>query len=134
MFLEISQNSQESNLCQSLFFNKVAGLRPAKRDSDTGCFSEKFAKFLRKPFLQNTSGGCFWILSSTIFLFFRCFSTVGRTFWKSGFQKLSLSNHCQNHIGTIIHELLHTLGFWHEQSREDRDNYVEILWENIADG
>ena len=27
MFLKISQNSQEKNLCQSLFFNKVAGLR-----------------------------------------------------------------------------------------------------------
>ena len=28
VFLEISQNSQENN-CQSLFFNKVAGLRSA---------------------------------------------------------------------------------------------------------
>ena len=28
MFLEISQNSQEKHLCQSLFFNKVAGLGP----------------------------------------------------------------------------------------------------------
>ena len=28
VFLEISQNSQEKNLCQKLFFNKVAG-RPA---------------------------------------------------------------------------------------------------------
>ena len=27
MFLEISRNSQEKHLCQSLFFNKVAGLR-----------------------------------------------------------------------------------------------------------
>ena len=75
-----------------------------------------------------------WRFYGEIFPFFRCFSTVGRTFWKSGFQKLSLSNLCQKHIGTIIHELLHTLGFWHEQSREDRDDYVEILWENIAEG
>ena len=29
LFLEISQNSQEIRLCQSLFFNKVEGLRPA---------------------------------------------------------------------------------------------------------
>ena len=28
IFLEISQNSQEKNLCQSLFFNRAAGLRP----------------------------------------------------------------------------------------------------------
>ena len=29
VFLEISQNSQTNQLCLSLFFNKVAGLRPA---------------------------------------------------------------------------------------------------------
>ena len=38
-------------LCQSLFFNKVAGLRHM-------CFPVNFAKFLGSPFLQNTSGGC----------------------------------------------------------------------------
>ena len=37
------------HLCQSLFLNKVAGLRH-------GCFPDNFAKFLRKPFSQNTSG------------------------------------------------------------------------------
>ena len=50
-------------LCQSLFFNNVAGLRPAillKRDFDTGvCFLMNFVKFLKTPFLQNTSG---WLL------------------------------------------------------------------------
>lgn len=34
-------------------------------------------------------------------------------------------------IGTPIHELLHAAGMFHEQSRADRDNYVEIIYENV---
>ena len=45
---------------QSLFFNKVADLRPAtllKRDPGTGVFlCMNFATSLRIPFLQNNSG------------------------------------------------------------------------------
>ena len=47
------------HLGQSLFFNKVAGLRSAtllKNRLSHSCFPVDFAKFLRTPFLQNTSG------------------------------------------------------------------------------
>ena len=43
-------------------FLKVAGLRPAtllKKRLWHKCFPVNFVKFLRIPFLQNTSGGCF---------------------------------------------------------------------------
>ena len=46
-------------LCQSLFLNKVGGLRPAtllKKRLWHRCLPMNFAKFLIKPFLQNTSG------------------------------------------------------------------------------
>ncbi|XP_077299334.1 seminal metalloprotease 1-like [Arctopsyche grandis] len=33
--------------------------------------------------------------------------------------------------GSLIHELLHALGFFHMQSTVDRDDYVKIVWENI---
>ena len=45
-------------LCQSLFFNKDAALRPAtlfKKRLWHRCFPVNFAKFLRTPFLQITS-------------------------------------------------------------------------------
>ena len=47
------------HLCQSLFFNKVVGLRPAtllKKRLWHRCFPVNFAKSLRTPFLQNMSG------------------------------------------------------------------------------
>lgn len=37
-------------------------------------------------------------------------------------------------LGTIMHELLHTLGFYHQQSASNRDDYVLIVEENIEEG
>ena len=31
----------------------------------------------------------------------------------------------------ILHELGHVLGFYHEHTRPDRDDYVEVKFENI---
>ena len=45
------------HLCQSRYFNKVAGLRPlSKQRLWHSCFPVNFAVFLRTPFQQNTSG------------------------------------------------------------------------------
>ncbi|XP_034668653.1 seminal metalloprotease 1-like isoform X1 [Drosophila subobscura] len=35
-------------------------------------------------------------------------------------------------MGSIIHELLHVLGFEHQHVAQDRDEYVQIVWENIS--
>ncbi|XP_037087234.1 blastula protease 10-like [Pollicipes pollicipes] len=61
-----------------------------------------------------------------------CWSSVGcmARFQSSRTQKLSIGNGC-NGLGTVTHEIGHSLGFFHEQSRSDRDRYVSILWENI---
>ncbi len=49
---------------------------------------------------------------------------------QGGRQELNLST-----VGgrLIMHELLHAAGFYHEQSRPDRDQYIEILWNNIQE-
>ncbi|XP_065483331.1 meprin A subunit beta isoform X2 [Caloenas nicobarica] len=60
-----------------------------------------------------------------------CWSSVGNR--QVGLQQLSIGASCDR-IGTIEHEFLHALGFWHEQSRSDRDDYVSIIWERIQDG
>lgn len=57
-----------------------------------------------------------------------CYSYVGNI--KRYGQRLSLGKGCLHH-GVILHEFVHALGFYHEQSRRDRDNYVTIHTENI---
>ncbi|XP_035825150.1 MAM and LDL-receptor class A domain-containing protein 1 [Aplysia californica] len=56
-----------------------------------------------------------------------CYSSVGL---KGGLQEVSLGDGCLRH-GTIIHEILHLLGLWHEHSRIDRNEYITVMWDNI---
>ncbi|EDO36123.1 predicted protein, partial [Nematostella vectensis] len=64
-----------------------------------------------------------------------CWSHVGfvTTKLQPGPQSLSLGAGCSQKV-VIMHELMHALGFWHEQSRPDRNQYVEVMWENIIQG
>lgn len=55
-----------------------------------------------------------------------CASNVGRI---GGRQNIWLATACST--GNIIHEIGHTVGMWHEQSREDRNGFVSIQWNNI---
>lgn len=57
-----------------------------------------------------------------------CRSPVGR---QGGAQAIRLAN-CS--AGSVMHEIGHAFGLWHEQSRHDRDAFVEILWDNIQSG
>ncbi|XP_036071902.1 meprin A subunit beta [Oryzias melastigma] len=60
-----------------------------------------------------------------------CYSYVGRRV-KNG-QVLSIGADCDS-IAVVEHEILHALGFFHEQSRYDRDDFVTIVWDNIISG
>ena len=47
-------------------------------------------------------------------------------------QPVSIGYSCP--FSSTVHEIGHVLGFWHEQSRPDRDQYVNIYEENIRPG
>jgi len=58
-----------------------------------------------------------------------CCSIVGR---KGGPQDVSLAPSCRK-FGTLLHEFGHTIGFWHEHTRPDREQNVAIVLSNVQD-
>jgi len=57
-----------------------------------------------------------------------CYSQIGRT---RGKQNLSLQRSKCVNVETVIHELMHALGFEHEHNRPDRDKYIRINEDNL---
>ncbi|XP_054713357.1 zinc metalloproteinase nas-14-like [Uloborus diversus] len=60
-----------------------------------------------------------------------CQSEIG---YKGQVQTISLEAPLCMSKGRIMHELMHTLGFLHEHSRSDRDDYVYVVWDNVQEG
>ncbi|XP_017768142.1 PREDICTED: zinc metalloproteinase nas-4-like [Nicrophorus vespilloides] len=64
-----------------------------------------------------------------------CWSYVGRQSGKQivNFQDYPVGEGCFR-SATIQHEFLHAIGFYHQQSSTERDDFVEIVWKNIKKG
>ena len=48
-------------------------------------------------------------------------------------QGLSITDACPTFQATV-HQIGHTIGFFHEQSRRDRDKYVNVYLQNVLPG
>ncbi|GFW83300.1 astacin [Trichonephila clavipes] len=59
-----------------------------------------------------------------------CWSWVG---YQTGVQEVNIDEGCQ-YVGSIVHEMLHAIGFWHEHQRHDRNKYVTIYDKNVTNG
>lgn len=62
-----------------------------------------------------------------------CNAQVGRL---GSQQEINLSDICfdlkKGYRGAILHEMMHTLGFIHEQQRLDRDCYVSVTLDGVG--
>lgn len=58
-----------------------------------------------------------------------CSSAIG---YRGSRQTINLSSGCS--LGNTIHEIGHTVGLYHEQSRDDRDEFVTVNFGNISSG
>ncbi|KAE9554660.1 hypothetical protein FO519_002147 [Halicephalobus sp. NKZ332] len=61
-----------------------------------------------------------------------CSSYVGRVTSLQE-QLISIGDRC-GYFGIIAHEIAHSLGIFHHQSRTDRDNYIDIVMANVPAG
>ncbi|KAH7724200.1 CBN-NAS-31 protein [Aphelenchoides avenae] len=61
-----------------------------------------------------------------------CYSGAGRYYWDKE-QEISIGRGCE-YFATVAHEAAHTLGFFHEQNRPDRDGAIQVVMENVAPG
>ncbi|XP_057296853.1 zinc metalloproteinase nas-32-like [Hydractinia symbiolongicarpus] len=63
-----------------------------------------------------------------------CSSFVGKVTNQQP-QPINLADGCVlNNDGTVLHEMMHAMGFFHEHQRSDRDSFVTINSENIMAG
>ena len=75
-------------------------------------------------FVESATGNYIDFVSST-----GCSSSLGM---RGGRQTINLASGCGR--GSIVHEICHALGVFHEQSRPDRGGSIIINWGNIESG
>ncbi|XP_047132419.1 high choriolytic enzyme 1 isoform X2 [Hydra vulgaris] len=103
-------------------------LKFIKRLNNGGSRNNKDYDGTPEPYLKFMQGqGCYSYAGKQIIFTFRLKTGVTERS-----QPVSIGHGCE-FKGTVLHEIMHALGFLHEHTRRDRDNYIKINWNNIED-
>ncbi|KFB39561.1 hypothetical protein ZHAS_00006907 [Anopheles sinensis] len=98
---------------------------------ELGLLEDSFAQFAAQTcvrFVPRTNQGHFVTFTNADE---GCYSFVGRSPYND-FNRINLqSPQCFTDIGTPVHEMMHAIGFFHEFTRFDRDEYVTINTSNL---
>ncbi|CAD5123380.1 DgyrCDS11736 [Dimorphilus gyrociliatus] len=63
-----------------------------------------------------------------------CWAYIGRVAAGSYPQLINLHERCIDFFGIPVHEVIHSLGFWHQHQRPDRENYIKLNCDLINGG
>jgi len=113
------------------------GVVPYKIGTNFGSFQAQVTDVITKAVahIRNATGGCIKYTPWTnqkdfVHLKYEqtgCWSRLGRV---GNEQPIVLDMGCWS-VGTVVHEMLHAIGFQHEQNRPDRDQYLNVYWDKI---
>jgi hypothetical protein len=114
----------------------AGGVVPYAIDSNSYTTSEISLIKAAMAMITSKTGGCITFVprvSQANWIQIRklsgCWSYIGMISYMKP-QEVSLGDGCL-YKGTVVHELGHAIGFYHEQNRPDRDEFVKISFQNV---
>ncbi|KAL9955229.1 hypothetical protein ACROYT_G036521 [Oculina patagonica] len=115
--------------------NKIVNI-PYELSSDLSSSANKWVKTIFRQLAQDTCINFKERSSSDAkYVIFEngagCSSLIG--YQANPSQTVSLGSGCE-YRGTIAHEIMHLLGFYHEHTRQDRDQHITVYEDNIQTG
>ncbi|XP_055548075.1 hatching enzyme 1.2-like [Wyeomyia smithii] len=86
---------------------------------------KEFEKYTCVRFKERTNEKSYASIDNSAY---GCWADVGRGVGKT---LVNLQQGCADALTTPIHELMHALGFFHEHNRLDRDEFIEVIYDNM---
>jgi hypothetical protein len=114
------------------YWTKVSGIYTVPYTFDAGLTTYQESQALTAMNLWEAEANINFVARSSQTDYITFYAGTGNSSYvgkKGGQQFIEIASWNEPYV--IAHEICHALGFYHEQSRPDRDNYVSINWNCI---